>query len=97
MSCCGTAFTLPADLNDVAVPVDPRTEELRHAGRQAPDGTVTYVLSVPGIRCGACLSAIETGLKPLPGITSVRVNLTLRRVTVVTRSTDVSPAVITGA
>jgi len=97
MSCCGTAFTLPADPSDVAVPVDARTEELRHAGRQAPDGTVTYLLSVPGIRCGACLSTIETGLNPLPGIVSVRVNLTLRRVTVVTRSTDVSPAVITSA
>ncbi|WP_370195672.1 heavy metal translocating P-type ATPase [Aurantimonas coralicida] len=97
MSCCGTAFTLPADLSDVAGPVDARTEELRHAGRQAPDGTVTYVLSVPGIRCGACLSAIETALKPLPGIVSVRVNLTLRRVTVVTRSAEISPGVITSA
>ncbi|MEF2553540.1 heavy metal translocating P-type ATPase [Aurantimonas sp. A2-1-M11] len=97
MSCCGTAFTLPSDARDFAAPLDPKAEELRHAGRQAPDGTVTYVLSVPSIRCGACLSAIESGLQPLPGIVSVRVNLTLRRVTIVMASAEISPATITTA
>ena len=48
-------------------------------------GRCELVLSVPGIRCGACMRAIESGLAAAPGITEVRVNLSLRRVRVVWR------------
>jgi Cu2+-exporting ATPase len=40
------------------------------------------VLSLPGIHCAACISAVETGLALVPGVASARVNLTLKRVSV---------------
>lgn len=40
--------------------------------------------SVPGMRCAACISAIEDGLKRVAGVQDARVNLTLRRVSVAT-------------
>ncbi len=42
----------------------------------------TCLLSVPGIRCGACVAAIERALRGHPDVGSARVNLTLRRVSV---------------
>ena len=40
------------------------------------------VLSLPTIHCAACMSAVERGLSKLPGVTTARVNLSLKRVTV---------------
>ena len=85
MSCCG------GDLAGACVEAagDPdrlrRAEEFRHAGRALPDGGTEYVLSVPAIHCGQCIVAIEDRLAKLPDIESVRVNLTLKRVTIATR------------
>ncbi len=39
-------------------------------------------LSVPGVHCGACISTVERALESAPGVTSARVNLTLKRATV---------------
>ena len=36
-------------------------------------------LSLPGIHCQACISTVERGLNAVPGVTSARVNLTLKR------------------
>lgn len=41
-------------------------------------------LSVPGARCAACIATIEDTLTSLPGVTDARVNLSLKRVQVVT-------------
>ncbi len=82
VNCCGAGMAAEAcrnveDLSKVAL-----DDELSRAGRAMPDGTAEYVLNVPSIHCGACISAIERGLAKVPGVVSSRVNLTLRRVTV---------------
>ena len=82
MTCCSPSLEL-ARSEERATGADLRGEELKHAGRLGVDGTVTYVFSVPAIHCGACIAAVEDALRPLPGVVSARVNLTLRRVTVV--------------
>jgi len=50
--------------------------------RPVEGGAACVDLMVPGIRCAACMSAIETGLGKLDGVGSARVNLSLRRVRV---------------
>jgi len=40
------------------------------------------LFSVPGMRCAACISKIESGLPRTPGIAQARVNLTAKRVAV---------------
>ena len=82
MSCCSPALDL-AENEGRVLGADLRGEELKHAGRLGADGTVTYVFSVPAVHCGACIAAVEDALGPLPGVVSARVNLTLRRLTVV--------------
>jgi len=39
-------------------------------------------LSLPGIHCAACISGVERALLAVPGVTSARVNLSLKRVTI---------------
>ncbi len=38
--------------------------------------------TVPGIRCAGCISKLESGLAPLPGIASARVNFTSKQVAI---------------
>jgi P-type Cu2+ transporter len=38
--------------------------------------------ALPGMRCAGCISKIETGLAPLPGLSAARVNFTSKRVLV---------------
>ncbi|AHC99775.1 heavy metal translocating P-type ATPase [Leisingera methylohalidivorans] len=47
-------------------------------GEQAP-AEARLALSLPGIHCQACISAVERALNAHPGIRSARVNLTLKR------------------
>ncbi|MCB8838589.1 heavy metal translocating P-type ATPase [Aurantimonas sp. VKM B-3413] len=91
MSCCSPNYDLVTAEENVAASADPKAQELRRAGRVAEDGTVIYVFAAPAIHCGACIGAIERALGPLPGVVEARVNLTLRRVTVVLESAGISP------
>lgn len=94
MSCCG------GDLAGACVEAvgDPdrlrRAEELRHAGRELPDGGTEFVLSAPSIHCGQCIVAIEDQLAKLSGIENVRVDLTLKRVTITTSPDFEEPIVL---
>ena len=45
-----------------------------------PDRSGELVLSVPAVRCGQCIAAVERALGACEGVASARVNLTLRRV-----------------
>lgn len=58
----------------------PATEMLAESRRRAAASGI--VLSIPTARDAAAIATIETGLSALPGVASARVNLTLRRVTV---------------
>jgi copper chaperone len=42
----------------------------------------TMTISVPGVHCDHCKHAIEGALAPLPGVTSARVDVDARTVTV---------------
>lgn len=80
MSCCaGALLTDPALY---AHPDELRAEEFRRSGRMTGEGLTSFVLTVAGIHCGACIRAIETALLALPGIVQARVNFSTRRVTV---------------
>ena len=48
------------------------------------------MLSLPTAHCAACISTVESGLQARPGIRSVRVNLTLKRV-LIEADPDVTP------
>ncbi len=66
----------------------PATELLAESRRLAADAGI--VLSVPTASGAAAISAIENALSALPGVSSARVNLTLRRVSVRARP-DILP------
>lgn len=62
----------------------------RLAQLAAPD-TARIMLSLPAAHCAACISTVETALLALPGVTSARLNLTLRRASV-EAAPEVTPA-----
>ncbi len=50
--------------------------------KAAPVADDAILLSLPDIHCAACISGVERALMAMPGVTSARVNLTLKRATV---------------
>jgi Cu2+-exporting ATPase len=50
--------------------------------RRPLDGVAAMDLVVEGVHCGACIAAIETGLRKQAGVRGARVNLASKRVTV---------------
>lgn len=46
------------------------------------DAVDRHLFAVPGMRCAGCISKLETGLAPLEGIVSARVNFTARQLIV---------------
>jgi len=90
-SCCGGDLGVDNAMCSAGIRDFTRVEELQRAGHREDDGTVRYVLSVPDVHCGACISAIERGLNGLHGIVSARVNLSLKRLTVILDNVERSP------
>jgi len=88
VSCCAPSAGI---LPNAGLAEQARDEEIRRGGRRNPDGTVHYSLSVPPIHCGQCMAAIERSVERLPGVASVRVNLSLRRVAFVLENAARSP------
>jgi Cu2+-exporting ATPase len=82
--CCAAGLAASAAAErlggEVAGPLTGRGAE--RWARPAEGGAAAVDLMVPGIRCAACMSAIETGLGKLAGVISARVNLSMRRVRV---------------
>lgn len=92
MSCCGGNIGVECAVETATTGDVARLEETLRAGHLEDDGTVRYVLSVPGIHCGGCMAVIERGLDDIRGVVSARVNLSLKRVTVVMDDAETSPA-----
>jgi len=53
------------------------------AAKTAPSAEGAILLSLPDIHCAGCISGVERALIAMPGVQSARVNLTLRRASVV--------------
>ena len=80
MSCCAgpvvADFAAPGNRAARGALLD----ELRASRRVLADGRANYVFSVPAIHCGTCIASIERAAAELEGVTSVRANLSLKRV-----------------
>jgi Cu2+-exporting ATPase len=57
------------------------------------DQPPNIILSVPTIHCAACIGKIEKGLNALPNVSSARVNLSLKRVSIAASNQDASDMV----
>ncbi|QUS37446.1 cadmium-translocating P-type ATPase [Tardiphaga alba] len=75
MSCCGTGAEL-----EMLAATDPR--EILLASRPIAGNLRQTDLSVPDVHCGACIHTVEKAIGTLPGVSSARVNLSTRRVTI---------------
>lgn len=53
-----------------------------NALHQSASKLIRSTLAVPGMHCAGCMSKVERGLGAVPGVTSARVNLSSRMVTV---------------
>jgi len=58
------------------------------------DNTHRLHLFVDGIHCAACIKTIESGVKSIPGILSVRLNVSTRRLAVEWQDSDLAPRLI---
>lgn len=81
MGCCGA--NAQTEMTNQTRDELAQHDALLHAGEALPKGGFKFTFSVPSIHCGGCISKIERSLSPLPGVESARVNLTLKRLSVV--------------
>ena len=65
--------------------------ERRAQVRGTAGGLGSCLLSVPGIRCGGCVAAIERALAGRGDVVAARANLTLRRVSVTLPAAETDP------
>ncbi len=68
--------------------------QTRASVRAIADGRGLCVLSLPGIRCGGCVAAIERALNARDDVVSARVNLTLRQASITLAGPDADPVPI---
>jgi Cu2+-exporting ATPase len=94
MGCCGNPDAESISQKAEKKSASMRNNELSHFAHRRDDGDVEYVFSVPGIKCGRCMGAIERALAERPDVREARVNLTLKRVTVVLDGGHDSPTAI---
>ncbi|MBL8577254.1 MAG: cadmium-translocating P-type ATPase [Mesorhizobium sp.] len=76
---------LPRDPVSRDVDGKPEFAEIRLASQALGEGLHRTQLSVPGIHCANCIRTVETGLRRLPGVEHVRINLSTRRASVTWR------------
>ncbi|MEO9459535.1 MAG: heavy metal translocating P-type ATPase [Lentilitoribacter sp.] len=77
MSCC--AGDIAEELGSQDYRETSRREEYLHSGHELKSGNTKYVFSVANVHCGSCINIIEKQLRKQTGITSARVNLTLKQ------------------
>ena len=90
MSCCD--LESPATDCGAAVPDDSfGRAERRSRVRVDAEGRAHCLLSVPGISCGGCISAVERALNECDTVVAARANLTLRQASITLRAPDCDP------
>ena len=92
MSCCATAAGLAMEIESSKA-AGPSADEIMFAAKKLGDGTFQTDLSIPTMHCAACMRSIETGITSLPNVTSARVNLATKRVTVKWSGTEAPPLI----
>ncbi|MER9520874.1 cation-translocating P-type ATPase [Mesorhizobium sp. M0614] len=92
MSCCAPGAEMALDMVSVTSAL-PSSQEIRLASRSLGDDLHQTELSIPAVRCGACIQTIETALGKLDHVEAARVNLSTRRVSIRWRGDDVPPFV----
>ena len=68
--------------------------ELALASRDLGDGVFQTDLTVPRVRCAACIALVEGTLQQLDGVLHARVNLTAHRVSVKWRAVGSAPPLV---
>jgi Cu2+-exporting ATPase len=89
MSCCAPN----AERELCAEAALPTSDELLLAARRLGDGSRQLELSVPAVHCAACIGTVEKALLRLNRVTSARVNLSTKRVTIQWQGPDLPPIV----
>lgn len=95
MTCC-SPIGVPPDVKGRGH-FEASLEEIRLTSRDLGDGTRQTDLSVLEMKCAACIATVERTLGKLPGVQSVRVNLSTKRVAVSWRPTEGPPPDFVGA
>lgn len=95
MTCC-VPIDVPPDVKGSGH-AEAALEEIRLASRDLGDGTRQSDLSVPGVKCAACIAVVERTLAKLPGVESARVNLSTKRVAVRWNTAEGNPPDLLGA
>ena len=76
--------------------IDSSAQEILNASQTLSGNKRQCVFNVPDIRCGGCISRIESEIAKLDNVTHVRVNLTNKQVVVVWDSLRDPPLVLSG-
>jgi len=74
-----------------------RDAEARAGVRMLTNGQGQCILSVPDLRCGGCVAAIERTLNARADVVSARVNLTLKQAVVTFADADLDPSSVISA
>ncbi|MGO7830417.1 cation transporter, partial [Rhizobium johnstonii] len=77
MTCCAS---IASSLHEPG-PRRPGVEEVALASRDLGNGLRQITLSVPDMRCGACMAILESTIGKHPEVHMARANLTAKRVT----------------
>ena len=88
MSCCAAPLISDSARETLSASRIALLEDLRANSKQLVDGRVTYLLSAPAIHCGNCINTIEDSVTKIDGVTDVRANLTMKRVSVTLDDTN---------
>ncbi|NMD09447.1 MAG: cadmium-translocating P-type ATPase [Phyllobacteriaceae bacterium] len=82
MSCCASPLVSGNARDALSSSRIALLEDLKANSKQLVDGRITYLLSAPAIHCGNCISTIEGEVGKIEGVTDVRANLTMKRLSV---------------